>query len=76
MICVLFCTSVSVQKEDGTVNRDFKKTKTRNQVTAAFQDFVKGNKDTLVSVFSLRRTISVDAELPAGMSSSGSPLLC
>ncbi|XP_023134572.2 inositol-trisphosphate 3-kinase B isoform X2 [Amphiprion ocellaris] len=34
-----------VKKEDGTVNRDFKKTKTREQVTAAFHDFVKGNKD-------------------------------
>ncbi|KAK1889071.1 Inositol-trisphosphate 3-kinase B [Dissostichus eleginoides] len=34
-------------KEDGTVNRDFKKTKTREQVTAAFHDFVKGNKDVL-----------------------------
>lgn len=33
------------------MNRDFKKTKTREQVTAAFQDFVKGNKDVLVSVF-------------------------
>ncbi|XP_041832108.1 inositol-trisphosphate 3-kinase B isoform X2 [Melanotaenia boesemani] len=36
-----------VKKEDGTVNRDFKKTKTREQVTAAFHDFVKGNKDIL-----------------------------
>ncbi|KAM7368072.1 hypothetical protein PAMP_014323 [Pampus punctatissimus] len=36
-----------VKKEDGTVNRDFKKTKTREQVTAAFQDFVRGNKDIL-----------------------------
>ncbi|XP_034060253.1 inositol-trisphosphate 3-kinase B isoform X2 [Gymnodraco acuticeps] len=36
-----------VKKEDGTVNRDFKKTKTREQVTAAFHDFVKGNKDVL-----------------------------
>ncbi|CAK6962560.1 inositol-trisphosphate 3-kinase B isoform X1 [Scomber scombrus] len=36
-----------VKKEDGTVNRDFKKTKTREQVTAAFQDFVKGKKDIL-----------------------------
>ncbi|XP_074541289.1 inositol-trisphosphate 3-kinase A-like isoform X2 [Halichoeres trimaculatus] len=36
-----------VKKEDGTVNRDFKKTKTREQVSAAFQDFVKGNKDIL-----------------------------
>lgn len=50
----------SPQKEDGTVNRDFKKTKTREQVTTAFQDFVKGNKDILVSVFSLRRAVSVD----------------
>lgn len=38
-----------VKKEDGTVNRDFKKTKTREQVTAAFNDFVKGNKDILSS---------------------------
>ncbi|XP_061602828.1 inositol-trisphosphate 3-kinase B isoform X2 [Cololabis saira] len=36
-----------VKKEDGTVNRDFKKTKTRDQVTSAFHDFVKGNKDTV-----------------------------
>ncbi|XP_026174197.1 inositol-trisphosphate 3-kinase B isoform X2 [Mastacembelus armatus] len=36
-----------VKKEDGTVNRDFKKTKTREQVTAAFHDFVKGDKDIL-----------------------------
>ncbi|XP_054474280.1 inositol-trisphosphate 3-kinase B isoform X2 [Anoplopoma fimbria] len=36
-----------VKKEDGTVNRDFKKTKTRDQVTAAFHDFAKGNKDIL-----------------------------
>lgn len=40
-----------LQKEDGTVNRDFKKTKTREQVVTAFSDFVKGNKDILVSVF-------------------------
>ncbi|XP_072296942.1 inositol-trisphosphate 3-kinase A isoform X2 [Eucyclogobius newberryi] len=36
-----------VKKEDGTVNRDFKKTKTRAQLTVAFQDFVKGKKDIL-----------------------------
>ncbi|KAM8726730.1 uncharacterized protein AB9X84_003048 isoform 2-T2 [Acanthopagrus schlegelii] len=41
-----------VKKEDGTVNRDFKKTKTREQVTAAFHDFVKGNKDTLSAYLS------------------------
>lgn len=33
------------------MNRDFKKTKTREQVTTAFDDFVKGNKDILVSMF-------------------------
>uniref|UniRef100_UPI003AAE808B uncharacterized protein itpkb isoform X2 n=1 Tax=Centroberyx gerrardi TaxID=166262 RepID=UPI003AAE808B len=36
-----------IKKEDGTVNRDFKKTKTRDQVTTAFHDFVKGNNDIL-----------------------------
>ncbi|XP_049612160.1 inositol-trisphosphate 3-kinase A [Syngnathus scovelli] len=36
-----------VKKEDGTVNRDFKRTKTREQVMAAFHEFVKGNKDIL-----------------------------
>lgn len=36
-----------VKKEDGTVNRDFKKTKTIEQVTVAFHDFVKGNKEIL-----------------------------
>ncbi|MED6283620.1 hypothetical protein CHARACLAT_010748 [Characodon lateralis] len=36
-----------VKKEDGTVNRDFKKTKTREQVVAAFNDFVKGDKEIL-----------------------------
>ncbi|RXN06199.1 inositol-trisphosphate 3-kinase B-like protein [Labeo rohita] len=38
-----------IKKEDGTVNRDFKKTKTREQVTDAFQDFVKGNTNILHS---------------------------
>ncbi|XP_061099194.1 inositol-trisphosphate 3-kinase A [Conger conger] len=38
-----------IKKEDGTVNRDFKKTKSREQVTEAFQDFVKGNKNILKS---------------------------
>ncbi|XP_056619889.1 inositol-trisphosphate 3-kinase B [Triplophysa dalaica] len=38
-----------IKKEDGTVNRDFKKTKTREQLTEAFQDFVKGNKNILNS---------------------------
>ncbi|XP_034383739.1 inositol-trisphosphate 3-kinase B isoform X2 [Cyclopterus lumpus] len=46
-----------VKKEDGTVNRDFKKTKTRDQVTAAFHDFVKGNKDILNSYLSRLKEI-------------------
>ncbi|MBN3309145.1 IP3KB kinase, partial [Amia calva] len=36
-----------IKKEDGTVNRDFKKTKSREQVIEAFRDFVKGNKNIL-----------------------------
>ncbi|XP_068564998.1 inositol-trisphosphate 3-kinase B isoform X2 [Cebidichthys violaceus] len=46
-----------VKKEDGTVNRDFKKTKTRDQVTVAFHDFVKGNKDILNVYLSRLREI-------------------
>ncbi|KAL6485943.1 hypothetical protein MHYP_G00053350 [Metynnis hypsauchen] len=38
-----------IKKEDGTVNRDFKKTKSREQVTEAFHDFVKGNMNILNS---------------------------
>ncbi|KAI7799984.1 inositol-trisphosphate 3-kinase B [Triplophysa rosa] len=38
-----------IKKEDGTVKRDFKKTKTREQLTEAFQEFVKGNKNILNS---------------------------
>jgi hypothetical protein len=47
-ICLSFPSSV--QKEDGTVNRDFKKTRSMEQVTEAFNDFVKGNQNILVSV--------------------------
>ncbi|TSL47650.1 Inositol-trisphosphate 3-kinase B [Bagarius yarrelli] len=36
-----------IKKEDGTVNRDFKKTKTREQLTEAFQDFLQGNRNIL-----------------------------
>ncbi|KAJ8009116.1 hypothetical protein DPEC_G00085510 [Dallia pectoralis] len=36
-----------IKKEDGTVNRDFKKTRTREQVIEAFTDFVKGNQNIL-----------------------------
>ncbi|KAM6964878.1 LOW QUALITY PROTEIN: inositol-trisphosphate 3-kinase B, partial [Aplochiton taeniatus] len=36
-----------IKKEDGTVNRDFKKTRSREQLTEAFHDFVKGNQNIL-----------------------------
>uniref|UniRef100_A0A8C4M2K3 Kinase n=1 Tax=Equus asinus TaxID=9793 RepID=A0A8C4M2K3_EQUAS len=38
-----------IKKEDGSVNRDFKKTKTREQVTEAFREFTKGNRNVLVA---------------------------
>ncbi|XP_053568599.1 inositol-trisphosphate 3-kinase B [Bombina bombina] len=41
-----------IKKEDGTVNRDFKKTKTREQVKEAFSSFTKGNCNILKSYLS------------------------
>lgn len=38
-----------IKKEDGSVNRDFKKTKTREQVTEAFREFTKGNPNILTA---------------------------
>lgn len=38
-----------IKKEDGSVNRDFKKTKTREQVTEAFREFTKGNRNILIA---------------------------
>ncbi|KAG2468549.1 inositol-trisphosphate 3-kinase B-like [Polypterus senegalus] len=38
-----------IKKEDGTVNRDFKKTKSKQQVIEAFRDFVNGNQNILIS---------------------------
>ncbi|XP_051952359.1 inositol-trisphosphate 3-kinase B [Xyrauchen texanus] len=46
-----------IKKEDGTVNRDFKKTKTREQVTQAFQDFIKGNQNILNTYLNRLREI-------------------
>ncbi|XP_036612023.1 inositol-trisphosphate 3-kinase B isoform X2 [Trichosurus vulpecula] len=37
-----------IKKEDGSVNRDFKKTKTKEQVTEAFREFTKGNRNILI----------------------------
>eukprot|EP00062_Callorhinchus_milii_P021126 gi/632977522/ref/XP_007905393.1/ PREDICTED: inositol-trisphosphate 3-kinase B-like [Callorhinchus milii] len=36
-----------VKNEDGTVNRDFKRTKTKIQIMEAFQEFTKGNQVVL-----------------------------
>ncbi|XP_056337015.1 inositol-trisphosphate 3-kinase B [Danio aesculapii] len=52
-----------IKKEDGTVNRDFKKTKTREQVTEAFQDFVKGNKNILHSYLNRLKEIRDTLEM-------------
>ncbi|KAJ1074748.1 hypothetical protein K5549_017637, partial [Capra hircus] len=38
-----------IKKEDGSVNRDFKKTKTREQVIEAFREFTKGNPNILIA---------------------------
>ncbi|XP_077024680.1 inositol-trisphosphate 3-kinase B [Tamandua tetradactyla] len=38
-----------IKKEDGSVNRDFKKTKTREQVTEAFREFTRGNLNILIA---------------------------
>lgn len=38
-----------IKKEDGTVNRDFKKTRTKEQVTEAFREFTRGNRNVLNS---------------------------
>ncbi|XP_011359135.1 inositol-trisphosphate 3-kinase B [Pteropus vampyrus] len=38
-----------IKKEDGSVNRDFKKTRTREQVTEAFREFTKGNRSILIA---------------------------
>ncbi|XP_043915539.1 inositol-trisphosphate 3-kinase B [Protopterus annectens] len=37
-----------IKKEDGTINRDFKKTKTKEQIKEAFQEFIKGNRNILM----------------------------
>ncbi|XP_061668903.1 inositol-trisphosphate 3-kinase A [Syngnathoides biaculeatus] len=54
-----------VKKEDGTVNRDFKRTKTREQVMEAFHEFVKGNKEVLngyrVRLKEIRATLETSA---------------
>ncbi|KAM4528995.1 inositol-trisphosphate 3-kinase B isoform 1-T1 [Fundulus diaphanus] len=52
-----------VKKEDGTVNRDFKKTRTREQVVAAFHDFVKGDKEILSKYLTRLKEIRATLEI-------------
>ncbi|XP_070590421.1 inositol-trisphosphate 3-kinase B [Erythrolamprus reginae] len=46
-----------IKKEDGTVNRDFKKTRTKEQVMEAFREFTKGNHNILNSYLNRLRGI-------------------
>ncbi|KAK7799270.1 hypothetical protein U0070_006429 [Myodes glareolus] len=54
---------MGADKEDGSVNRDFKKTKTREQVTEAFREFTKGNQNILIAyrdrLKAIRETLEV-----------------
>ncbi|XP_030051594.1 inositol-trisphosphate 3-kinase B isoform X3 [Microcaecilia unicolor] len=51
-----------IKKEDGTVNRDFKKTKTKEQVTEAFREFIKGNRNILNCYLNRLREIRATLE--------------
>ncbi|XP_072104216.1 inositol-trisphosphate 3-kinase B [Mobula birostris] len=46
-----------VKNEDGSVNHDFKKTKTKEQVMVSFWDFTKGNKVILMKYLDRLRLI-------------------
>nr|XP_016846187.1 PREDICTED: inositol-trisphosphate 3-kinase B [Anolis carolinensis] len=46
-----------IKKEDGTVNRDFKKTRTKEQVMEAFREFTKGNFNILNSYLNRLKSI-------------------
>ncbi|KAM9382360.1 inositol-trisphosphate 3-kinase B [Phaethornis superciliosus] len=50
-----------IKTEDGTVNRDFKKTRTKEEVTEAFREFTKGNCNILNSY--LKRLKGIRATL-------------
>nr|XP_033793302.1 inositol-trisphosphate 3-kinase B [Geotrypetes seraphini] len=52
-----------IKKEDGTVNRDFKKTKTKEQVTEAFREFIKGNRNILNCYLNRLRDIRATLEI-------------
>ncbi|PWA27513.1 hypothetical protein CCH79_00000100 [Gambusia affinis] len=52
-----------VKKEDGTVNRDFKKTRTREQVVVAFHDFVRGDSEILNKYLTRLKEIRATLEI-------------
>ncbi|XP_042669055.1 inositol-trisphosphate 3-kinase B-like [Centrocercus urophasianus] len=51
-----------IKKEDGTVNRDFKKTRTKEQVTEAFREFTRGNHNVLNSYLNRLKGIRATLE--------------
>ncbi|XP_009283859.1 PREDICTED: inositol-trisphosphate 3-kinase B [Aptenodytes forsteri] len=51
-----------IKKEDGTVNRDFKKTRTKEQVTEAFREFTRGNCNVLNSYLNRLKGIRATLE--------------
>ncbi|XP_060101503.1 inositol-trisphosphate 3-kinase B [Heteronotia binoei] len=51
-----------IKKEDGTVNRDFKKTRTKEQVMEAFKEFTKGNCNILNSYLNRMKGIRATLE--------------
>ncbi|XP_009876483.1 PREDICTED: inositol-trisphosphate 3-kinase B-like, partial [Apaloderma vittatum] len=51
-----------IKKEDGTVNRDFKKTRTKDQVMEAFREFTRGNRNVLNSYLNRLKGIRATLE--------------
>ncbi|KAK2531943.1 Itpkb [Columba guinea] len=51
-----------IKKEDGTVNRDFKKTRTKEQVMEAFREFTRGNRNVLSSYLNRLKGIRATLE--------------
>ncbi|XP_074673862.1 inositol-trisphosphate 3-kinase B [Strix aluco] len=51
-----------IKKEDGTVNRDFKKTRTKEQVMEAFREFTRGNRNILNSYLNRLKGIRATLE--------------
>ncbi|XP_068865387.1 inositol-trisphosphate 3-kinase B [Aphelocoma coerulescens] len=51
-----------IKKEDGTVNRDFKKTRTKEQVMEAFSEFTRGNRNVLNSYLNRLKGIRATLE--------------